>query len=80
MAVLIKGMKMPENCYACPCGDNEWYECNVGIIMAAIDGSRSYHYDEYGYPDGERPDWCPLIEIPKQKTDDKLLEEAGFEL
>lgn len=59
MGVYIKGMEMPETCYECPLGDNEFYECR------AINGRRmKYHHDEYGYPDGERQDWCPLIPIP----------------
>ena len=56
--IYIKGMEMPETCYECPCGDNEFYEC-----MATKDRN-SYHHDEYGYPDGERQEWCPLIPVP----------------
>jgi len=58
MSILIKDMEMPESCYECPCGDNEFYEC------LATKERISYHHDEYGYPDGERQDWCPLVPVP----------------
>ena len=58
MGVYIKGMEMPETCYECPCGDNEFYEC------MATKGRISYHHDEFGYPDGERQEWCPLVLVP----------------
>ena len=56
--IYIPNMEMPETCYECPCGDNEFYEC------LATKERFSYHRDEYGYPDGERQDWCPLIKVP----------------
>ena len=58
MGIYIKGMEMPETCYECPCGDNEFYEC------MATKGRISYHRDEYGDPDGERQEWCPLVYVP----------------
>lgn len=58
MSILIKGMTMPETCYECPCGDNVFCECMATKVRT------SYHRDEYGYPDGERQEWCPLVEIP----------------
>ena len=58
MGVYIKGMEMPESCYEYPCGDNVLCEC------LAKNGRESYHHDEYGYPDGERQDWCPLVPVP----------------
>ena len=68
--IYIKGMEMPETCYECPCGDNEFYEC-----MATKD-RYSYHRDEYGYPDGERQDFCPLISVPDHG---RLIDADSFE-
>lgn len=74
MAVLIKGMEMPENCFDCPCADTEFYECKA-----------AYHYsfpeDEYGAVDGAIPSWCPLVEVSEPKRGDtELLEASNFEL
>ena len=72
MSIYIKGMEMPETCYECPCGDNEFYWC------MATKGRNNYHRDEFGYPDGERQDWCPLIPVPDHG---RLIEaEAAKEL
>ena len=70
--VYIKGMEMPETCYECPCGDNEFYQC------CATKERFSYHRDEYGYPDGERQDWCPLISVPDhgRLIDERWLKDA----
>ena len=52
MSVIVKGMKMPNNCYECPCcASDDWY----GYYCLLDDESRSAC-------DG-RPDWCPLVEI-----------------
>ena len=62
--LIIHGMEMPETCYECPCGDNEFYEC------MATKERFGYHRDEYGYPDGERQDWCPLkVKQPLTQAD-----------
>ena len=62
--VIIHGVEIPETCYECPCGDNEFYEC------MATKERFSYHRDEYGYPDGERQDWCPLeVKQPRTQAD-----------
>lgn len=72
--VYIKNIRMPENCLDCPCCDNEFYECKA-----------KYHFilpkDEYGAVLGNRPEWCPLVEIKPQHgrliDADKLLQQYG---
>lgn len=59
MSVIIKDMKMPEDCRVCPmCG----YECDIGrtrcIVTCRI---LAEHYAPIPFDD--RPDWCPLEEV-----------------
>ena len=56
MGVLIRGMEMPENCFACPCG----YETEGAFIDECLVLKREYEKDA----DSVRPNWCPLVEIP----------------
>ena len=52
MSVLIKGMKMPDNCESCA------FESGFGFCLAKSDNFCGYT-NVY-----KRPDWCPLIEVP----------------
>ena len=52
MSIYIKDMKKPENCYACPCYNDEYGKCQ-------IEGNW-----EKGYVYDTTPDWCPLIPVP----------------
>lgn len=59
-AVLI--MDMPETCKDCSCKypsykDDALYDCAITGKMIPIDGGRY----------GEKPDWCPLRELPEKK-------------
>ena len=72
MAVLIKEMAIPKNGYDCPL-------CNDGMCPVAPEDSDGICL-VFGPGDENRPNWCPLIEIPESKADIKLLEDAGFEL
>lgn len=71
MAVLIRDMEMPQSCVDCRFRSDGW--C-------------------YAIPEGEnqpgetrndtRPDWCPLVEVPKPNrvmSKDEM-EAAGFEI
>lgn len=64
-AVLI--MDMPEQvCQKCTLcyeteNDDEYLCCATGKLL----------------PDGEKPDWCPLRELPKKKEEFELLECEG---
>lgn len=49
MSILIKGMKMPESCWNCPCIDGEYGECNISGKRIRSDKGR--HAE------------CPLIEL-----------------
>lgn len=52
MSVLVKGMKMPENCGECiwiQRGYPDWCDLPMGKDL---------------YNDKKRPDWCPLVEVP----------------
>ena len=56
MSVLIKGMAMPKNCCDCPCfNEFGYYFCN-------LDDERRDVYDD-------RPEWCPLVALPKKHGD-----------
>jgi hypothetical protein len=76
MSVLIKGMEMPENCLACPCG----YETEGAYIDECLVLKREYEKDA----DSVRPNWCPLVEIktPHGRLIDaeKLLIDHGLKL
>lgn len=68
MAVLIKGMDMPESCHVCVGG----YGGFCFVAPAESDGA---------CPEHGRPDWCPLVEVNiNHHLDTDILEEAGFEL
>ena len=66
MAIMIKGMEMPENCNECPClGGDSWnlmraYQCNIMLQGGIGDGRPEW------WPLGDgRPEWCPLVEVPE---------------
>ena len=54
MSIFIKGMEMPKNCDSCPC----YYETE-GAWRNECEVLQREHYIT-----DERPDWCPLVEIP----------------
>lgn len=69
--ILIRGMKMPENCLFCPC--SFWDERNLALWCHALST-----YDDNLVAENvtaveahcgktskaKRPDWCPLLELP----------------
>ena len=61
MSVIIKDMKMPEDCRVCPM---QIYDSYSGETKCrAIDKILAEDYKTIPF-DG-RPEWCPLIEIPE---------------
>jgi hypothetical protein len=58
MSVLVKGMKMPENCIKCPLQFGGW--CYVS--PPEIDERVAPTVDE-AWEQG-KPDWCPLVALP----------------
>lgn len=54
MSVIVKGMKMPENCETCE------YQTKGACFASGVNkGTITIRR-----MDKERPDWCPLVEIP----------------
>lgn len=62
MSVLIKDMKMPESCLACPMREqgtiHEWE------LYCGLTGDYIGHWDDKSLNNGHRPDVCPLVEVP----------------
>ena len=54
MSILIKGRNMPENCQECVCLNDEYFYCQVVGRKPSDENIVN-----------TRPDWCPLVEIPK---------------
>lgn len=61
MSILIKGMEMPENCQNC--------RMNGGLFCYAMPREFAGYTD-----DDQRPDWCPLVELPKKHG--RLIDES----
>ena len=60
MSILIKGMRMPENCIKCPMQ----FGGMCYVMPAEVDESRVAPTVEDAWKQG-KPDWCPLVEIPE---------------
>ena len=58
MSVLIKGMEMPQNCDKCR------FQSALRLYCDAMPYNFCGNTDDI-----ERPDWCPLIEIPTPHGD-----------
>lgn len=56
MGVYIKGAKMPISCESCP--------CKAADTFRGIGGCQATGYIPIRKVNQDRPDWCPLIEIP----------------
>ena len=55
MSVLIKGMEMPKSCEKCP--------CKTADAFGGL-GCQTTGYIPLRKANQDRPDWCPLIEVP----------------
>lgn len=64
MNILIKGMRMPENCIECPMQ----FGGMCYVMPADVDESRVASTVEEALKQG-KPDWCPLVEIPEPHGD-----------
>lgn len=60
MSILIKGMRMPENCIKCPMQ----FGGMCYVMPADVDESRVAPTVEEALKQG-KPDWCPLVEVPE---------------
>ena len=61
MSVLIKGVEMPRSCRDCPCYD-DWFQCGAtrNVVCSEDDEDGNVGFNE-------RPEWCPLVEIPSDE-------------
>ena len=60
MSILIKGMKMPSCCMFCPISNSSGCGLmNPPVLMTSKEML------------ADRPDWCPLIEIPPHNLIDR---------
>lgn len=76
MAILIKGMEMPKNCYDCPL--EHLSENYYGDVMSRW-CPLMYKESTEDY-DGQRHPDCPLVEVPKRpRYDADLLRDCGME-
>lgn len=78
MAKAVLVMDMPESCFGCNfchinCSDGDEYSCQALEVARPVD-SNTY----------EKPEWCPLRELPEYKRtvgteseNDKLLMNMG---
>ena len=60
MSILIKGMRMPENCLKCPMQ----FGGMCYVMPDDVDESRVAPTVEDAWKQ-RKPDWCPLVEIPE---------------
>lgn len=64
MGVYIKGMAMPKSCLECRL-KYEFEELGIWFCSCLSDGNSDTDVSRNGKPLDLRPDYCPLIEIPK---------------
>ena len=57
MAIMIKGMEMPEKCGSC-----DLFHVESPMHCTVVKGHKTVGAP-YGMP---RPDWCPLVEVPAE--------------
>ena len=60
MSILIKNMKMPEDCRECPL---EMYYMNIGETRCRAE-NKILAENFKTIPFDGRPDFCPLVEVP----------------
>ena len=70
MSILIKGMEMPSSCSMCPMAHRN-YRLEAEETQLAC-----YAKSKWVSDDGERSDWCPLIEVPEHG---RLIDADAFE-
>ena len=64
MSIIIKGMEMPKDCQFCPMA--HWNKLDQLTGCDVVGGKRYVPKGDYLYWYSEgRPDWCPLVEVPK---------------
>ena len=72
MSILIKDMELPKDCPYCKMAHYNASDEFTGC--AVIPGKRyAMHNDAVYAKSTQRPDWCPLIEIPEHIKQDELI-------
>lgn len=74
MAKAVLVMDMPETCKDCSCKypsykDDALYDCAITGKTIPIDGGRY----------GEKPDWCPLRELPEKANHPAYCDNGRFD-
>lgn len=74
MAKAVLVMDMPETCKDCSCKypsykDDALYDCAITGKTIPINGGRY----------GEKPDWCPLRELPKKANHPAYCDNGRFD-
>jgi len=65
MSVIVKGMKMPDNCDKCRLV--RYFGLAGGIeCLAKEEWPVTSYADDKFREIGVRPDWCPLVELPEK--------------
>ena len=65
MSILIKGMDMPKNCKECDFCNEINFEGYLWFDYYCSVKDKSFDWDD----DDNKPDWCPLVEIPTPHGD-----------
>lgn len=60
MSVMIRGMKMPEDCPVCPLAHWNKLDCFTGCELI------KRYFDKEDMETRGRPSFCPLVELPAQ--------------
>ena len=60
MSVLIEGMKMPKKCICCPL--SHWNKLDE--LTGCELHQKHIPNAEKEFWEKDRPDWCPLVEVP----------------
>lgn len=58
MSVIVKGMKMPENCIKCPLQFGGWCYASPPEIDERVAPTVDEAWEQ------GKPDWCPLVALP----------------
>jgi len=58
MSILIKGMEMPQNCGDCPLFESKYHYHGCHAVPESFSVLNMWDFV------GEKPSWCPLIELP----------------
>lgn len=58
MSILIKGMVMPKSCTDCPLFESKYHYHGCHAVPKSFNDIDMWNFV------GDRPTWCPLIELP----------------